>query len=206
VAPGSPSPLGGERAGVRGETSLRIRLPWRQRCLTPHPRSLSPPRGEGRSHHAVCQIRGPVELRRQITGGALQPVLFHGRILFWTQTPVQHYFRCRGNFGRISEFGSGTETCGRSADFQSAVSPSCTRPGVRAERPLRIPRTPGRIQFCDTAECNSALPGTRRQELPICFPNFAALPTDRIYFSAFNRFKSSARNWATSLKRGTLSG
>jgi poly(beta-D-mannuronate) lyase len=47
----SPSPLNGERAGVRGENVVRR---WRWRTspggTTPHPRSLSPLRGEGSRH------------------------------------------------------------------------------------------------------------------------------------------------------------
>ncbi len=48
----------------------------------------------------------------------------------------------------------------RSADFQSVVSPSCTRSGKSEHCAHHLKSTFSRIQFCHTAECNSALQGT----------------------------------------------
>jgi len=50
--------------------------------------------------------------------------------------------------------GSGTD---RSAELNSAVSPSCTRQGVRRESDWRSFGPVRRMKFCDTAEYNSAL-------------------------------------------------
>src|SRR5215831_4706579 len=55
--PGPPSPLRGEKAGVRGDASLQIRHHETRRRFTPHPQSLSPRRGEGRLHHAIFPIQ-----------------------------------------------------------------------------------------------------------------------------------------------------
>ncbi|MBI3877262.1 MAG: VCBS repeat-containing protein, partial [Verrucomicrobia bacterium] len=51
VAVSSPSPLEGERAGVRGESKPASSVP------TPHPQSLSPPRGEGGQTGTPFEIR-----------------------------------------------------------------------------------------------------------------------------------------------------
>ena len=45
----------------------------------------------------------------------------------------------------------------RSAELNSAVSPICNRQGVESSLRAEVRETPRRIQFCDTADCKSAL-------------------------------------------------
>jgi hypothetical protein len=56
----SPSPLNGERAGVRGGNVIALNFEAKALGITtPHPQSLSPLRGEGGSHRCPSVfIRG----------------------------------------------------------------------------------------------------------------------------------------------------
>ena len=55
---------------------------------------------------------------------------------------------------------SRSEERSRSADFQSAVSPACSRLTDGLQSDVR------RLKTCDTAECNSALPHSELLILP----------------------------------------
>jgi superfamily II DNA or RNA helicase len=82
--PASPSPLGGERAGVRGgvTTSSEGFPGAAARGATPHPQSLSPPRGEGGPASGHTDDSGKIEAFDEL----LQEALDGGhRVLVFSQ-------------------------------------------------------------------------------------------------------------------------